>query len=159
MTEFTHGPRFDAATETPIGWVGVIAEEGSITGVEILDGRPRLRQPCSPVALQACEVLEEYFIRGNWVVNLSLAPTGTPFQQRVWQALQRIPSGQTVTYGALAEELGTGARAVGGACRANPIPLLIPCHRVLAANGHGGFAGHRTGRWPDIKRWLLDHEQ
>jgi methylated-DNA-[protein]-cysteine S-methyltransferase len=89
---------------------------------------------------------------------LPLRLEGTPFQRRVWERLQRIPRGQTLTYGELARELGTGARAIGGACRANRILLLVPCHRVVGRRGAGGFAGHRNGRWPRIKRWLLANE-
>ena len=69
-----------------------------------------------------------------------------------------IPAGSTRTYGELAKQLGTSARAIGGACRANPVLLLIPCHRVVAAHDKGGFAGHRSGRWVDIKRRLLQLE-
>ena len=91
--------------------------------------------------------------------KILLAPAGTLFQQRVWRALRRIPSGQVRSYGQLARTLGTSARAVGGACRANPIPVLIPCHRVVAATGEGGFMGKTAGRAMTIKRWLLHHEQ
>jgi methylated-DNA-[protein]-cysteine S-methyltransferase len=87
-----------------------------------------------------------------------VAPAGTPFQRRVWQRLSAIPAGETLTYGALARELGTSARAVGGACRTNPIPLVIPCHRVVATNGLGGYSGERGGDWLAKKRWLLAHE-
>lgn len=83
---------------------------------------------------------------------------GTAFQRRVWQALQAIPPGQTRTYGELAAELGTAARAVGGACRSNPCVLFIPCHRVVAAGGSGGFMGARGGARIDLKAALLRHE-
>ena len=84
---------------------------------------------------------------------------GTPFQRRVWQALRGIPSGSTCSYGELAHELGSSARAVGGACRRNPIPIVVPCHRVAAAaGGVGGFMGQRDGEALTIKQWLLDHE-
>lgn len=83
---------------------------------------------------------------------------GTVFQRRVWQALQAIPPGHTRTYGALAAELGTAARAVGGACRSNPCVLFIPCHRVVAAGGSGGFMGAQGGARIDLKAALLRHE-
>ena len=73
-------------------------------------------------------------------------------QQRVWRLLRAIPPGQTRTYGELAQALSTSPRAVGGACRANPIVLLIPCHRVVAVDGEGGFAGQREGTWPAMAR-------
>src|SRR3989344_3383893 len=84
---------------------------------------------------------------------------GTDFQQRVWRALQRIPAGRVLSYGELAHKLKTGARAVGNACRANRIPIVIHCHRVVAANGKGGFMGKTGGRALAIKDWLLTHER
>lgn len=83
---------------------------------------------------------------------------GTPFQQRLWRALREIPAGQVRRYGELALELGSGARAVGGGCRVNPLPLVVPCHRVLARQGMGGYAGATDGPLLEIKRWLLRHE-
>jgi methylated-DNA-[protein]-cysteine S-methyltransferase len=102
--------------------------------------------------------IQRWLAGGVWPRGFPLAPEGTPFQRRVWKELQRIPPGARLTYGELAERLKTAPRTVGGACRANPIPLLIPCHRVVAANGDGGFAGHTRGHWLEIKRWLLEHE-
>jgi methylated-DNA-[protein]-cysteine S-methyltransferase len=83
-------------------------------------------------------------------------PTGTPFQKRVWSLLRKIPPGRTVTYGAIANELGTpsAARAVGAANGANPIPIVIPCHRVIGANGT--LTGYGSGVFR--KEWLLAHE-
>ena len=83
---------------------------------------------------------------------------GTDFQQRVWWAMSRIPYAQTKTYGQLAKELNTSARAIGNACRQNPVPIIIPCHRVIASNGIGGFAGQTTGHRINAKQWLLKHE-
>ena len=85
-------------------------------------------------------------------------PSGTPFQKSVWQQLLTIPLGQTITYGELADQLNTSARAIGNACRENPLPIVIPCHRVLAKNGLGGYAGFTEGKKMDIKCWLLRHE-
>ena len=91
--------------------------------------------------------------------ELSLLPAGTPFQLRVWQALRDIPPGHPTTYGTLARQLGSAPRAVGQACGNNPIPIIIPCHRVVASNGLGGFMHAADGAPLDIKRWLLRHEQ
>lgn len=83
---------------------------------------------------------------------------GTPFQRRVWQAMLDIPCGETRTYGAIASQLGSSARAVGGACGRNPLPLLIPCHRIVAHHHIGGF-NQGTDAWLlGIKHWLLAHE-
>lgn len=103
-------------------------------------------------------LLQQYFSRGPSEAEVSLQPAGTAFQQRVWQRLRSIPAGEVVRYGELARELGSSARAVAGACRANPIPLLIPCHRVIAANGPGGYMGETAGEALAIKQWLLQHE-
>ncbi len=92
--------------------------------------------------------------------DLPLGPGGTPFQRRVWQALRAIPVGTVLSYGAFARQLGSSARAVGQACGANPFAPLVPCHRVVARDHLGGFAGSRDpgGEWLAIKRWLLRHE-
>ena len=91
--------------------------------------------------------------------DLPFVPSGTPFQLRVWHALMNIPAGQSTTYGALAKQLGTAARAVGQACGSNPLPILIPCHRVVAAHGLGGFMHASSGAPLDVKSWLLAHER
>jgi methylated-DNA-[protein]-cysteine S-methyltransferase len=112
-----------------------------------------------PAARRAAAALTRYFGGDPAALSdLPVAPVGTPFQRRVWQRLSAIPPGEALSYGALARELGTSARAVGGACRTNPIPLVIPCHRVVATNGLGGYSGERGGDWLAKKRWLLAHE-
>ena len=73
--------------------------------------------------------------------------------------MRRIPAGKTLSYGVLAKKLDTSARAVGNACRANPVPIIVPCHRVVASNGMGGFMGKRSGSPLDLKHWLLAHER
>jgi methylated-DNA-[protein]-cysteine S-methyltransferase len=103
--------------------------------------------------------LDAYWGNPIHLFELPIAPQGTPFQLRVWHALKNIPAGQPTTYGALAKQLGTAARAVGQACGANPLPIVIPCHRVVAASGLGGFM-HASGGAPlDVKTWLLKHEK
>lgn len=150
---------YDAALRTPIGWVGIRVARGAIVAVDMVGRRPAMSAgAASGLAGQAAEALQRYFATAELPVDLPLVPAGTPFQRRVWQRLQRIPRGRTVTYGELARELGTSARAIGGACRANPLPLLIPCHRVVAQGGLGGYSGERGGAWADTKRWLLRHE-
>jgi methylated-DNA-[protein]-cysteine S-methyltransferase len=104
------------------------------------------------------ETIQHYLQDPTKLNPLPLAPAGTPFQQKVWQAICRIPPGQTLTYTELAHQVSSGARAVANACGANPIPLFIPCHRVVAANGLGGFMKGRKSDSLNIKRWLLKHE-
>lgn len=117
-------------------------------------GKEKLNELMRQARLQ----LEAYSSSADQVLDLPLAPEGTVFQQKVWSVLCRIPPGQVRTYGDIASELGSSPRAVGNACRANPIPLFIPCHRVVAKSGMGGFAGQTRGRQMEIKIALLRHE-
>lgn len=109
--------------------------------------------------------LESYFNNPGFQFSLPCdIQLGTPFQQRVWQALTEIPSGKVKTYGELAKELKSSARAVGNACRRNLFPVIIPCHRVVSASGVGGYAGDTLDtqrgqiNFLQIKQWLLAHE-
>lgn len=102
--------------------------------------------------------LDGYFSRKKSFRKLALEPVGTPFQQSVWTELSNIPIGETQTYGDIAKTLNSSARAVGNACRKNPIQIIIPCHRVISAKGLGGYAGKTDGQQMNIKRWLLNHE-
>lgn len=125
------------------------------------DGAPALvaldwgwgsHQEPTPLLVEAKRQLDAYFDGTLARFSLPLAPDGTPFQRRVWAAMQTIPKGETRRYRDLAAMLGSGPRAIGGACGRNPIPVIIPCHRVLAANGLGGYSGHDG---LDTKRALL----
>ena len=102
--------------------------------------------------------IKKYFTDVRPFDSISLNPAGTPFQQSVWSELNKIPMGETRTYGEIAKILNTSARAVGNACRKNPIQIIVPCHRVVSAKGLGGYAGKTDGNQMNIKRWLLSHE-
>ena len=102
--------------------------------------------------------LKKYFSSAVSFNAISLLPNGTPFQKSVWRELSKIPLGKTCTYGDIANKLNSSPRAVGNACRRNPIAIIIPCHRVISAQGLGGYAGATDGKQLDIKRWLLNHE-
>ena len=138
-------------TESPIGPLRLGERDGAITAIEFSpfregDGRPRgERDDDHPVLAEAVRQLGEYFAGGRREFDLPLAPQGSDFQQRVWRELERIPWGQTVSYGAVAQRLGmtnAASRAVGLANGRNPIPVVIPCHRVVGANGTlTGYAG------------------
>lgn len=146
---------YDAVIELSFAWLGIRVSGGHITGLELSQAPlPGCSRP-DPLASEACRRLKAYSEGGEWPEDLPLAPVGTPFQQAVWRLMRAIPAGSTRTYGELARDLASSPRAVGGACRANPIALLIPCHRVVASNGEGGFAGHASGSWPAIKHCLL----
>ena len=145
-------------TPWPAVKLGICADDEAISSIDFLPESATEIAATSPVAQEALRQLHNYFLDPHRVFTLPIAPRGTPFQQRVWGALRRIPVGATISYGALARQLHSSARAVGGACRANPIPLIIPCHRVVAAQGMGGFMGATAGRGLRIKRCLLVHE-
>jgi methylated-DNA-[protein]-cysteine S-methyltransferase len=140
---------------SPLGELTVFEEDGSIIALEW--GRGAGAGTATPLLAAAKRQLDAYFDDPAVTFDLPLAPAGTPFRQRVWQAMRDIPAGQVLSYGAIAAKLGSSARAVGGACGANPIPIIIPCHRVVgAASALGGYSG---GDGPDTKRYLLAHEQ
>ncbi|CAA7621099.1 methylated-DNA--[protein]-cysteine S-methyltransferase [Magnetospirillum sp. SS-4] len=127
------------AFNTPIGPLALFEADGAIVAI---DWGWLPENEDSPLLLKARDQLEEYFEGRRTTFDLPLAPHGTPFQRRVWNALSEIPFGATLTYGQLADRLGTAPRALGGACGRNPIPVVIPCHRVLAAGGGlGGYSG------------------
>ena len=139
--------------------LGIRCDGDYVVGIEYLP-------PCAEVAPQsllAKEVVRQLFVwfaDPAFVFGLPLAPVGTPFQRRVWAAIAMIPSGETRSYGSLAASIGSGARAVGNACGANPYPLVVPCHRVIAADQSlGGFARQRGGFLLMVKQWLLQRER
>jgi methylated-DNA-[protein]-cysteine S-methyltransferase len=139
---------------TPLGPLTLSEEEGAIVALDW--GRGRDQQE-TPALRAAADQLQDYFDARRATFDVALAPFGSPFRQRVWAALRAIPPGETRGYGDLARDLGTAARAVGGANGANPIPILIPCHRVVGAGGAlGGYSG---GEGPATKRYLLDLER
>jgi len=142
--------------DTPIGTIGISWRCKVLTGVDLEPAAPSETSTCLPAFI--ADQLDAYFRDGSVRLNLAVEVQGTRFQHRVWQALRSIPSGRTVTYGDLAKQLGGSARAVGGACRANPCPIVVPCHRVVSATGLGGFSGDTSGRKLAVKRWLLRHE-
>ena len=148
-------PAARCTIESPVGPLTITAADGVITAVDfVAGGGPR---PNAGVLAEAARQLTEYFAGDRCEFALPLAPSGTPFRLRVWQAMQAIPYGQTRSYGDLARALDSAPRAVGGACGANPIPLVIPCHRVVGAGGAlGGFSG---GAGCDTKRQLLALER
>ena len=123
---------------TPVGTLTLSARDGAITAVE---WRQPLHDDPAPIFDQARAELTEYFAGARRRFSVPLAPGGSRFQQEFYAALTEIPHGETRSYGDLAQRLGVSAQAIGQACGANPIPVFIPCHRVLAANGLGGYSG------------------
>ncbi len=121
---------------------------------------PDLHQSDKPAGQEWAEQIAHYLSCGDdsRLRELPIEMEGTDHQCRVWDALRQIPSGKVRNYGSLAQQLGSGAQAVAGACRSNRIVLLVPCHRVVARHSIGGFMGHSAGRELMIKKWLLDLE-
>ncbi|MHB8535795.1 MAG: methylated-DNA--[protein]-cysteine S-methyltransferase [Sulfuricaulis sp.] len=150
---------YDAVIATPVGRLGIRLEGEALADIGFLGSDASLRAPRTAALRRVCRQLQAYFANPRFYFRMPLTMAGTAFQQRVWRALRRIPTGRTLSYGALARRLDTSARAVGNACRANPIPIVVPCHRVVAANGAGGFMGKRSGNALRLKHRLLEHER
>lgn len=158
MTELgEHG--FQCVVAAPGFALGIRCDEREIRGIEFLESRLETA-PLNALAAEAARQLRAYLGNPRFVFSLPLRISGTPFQRRVWEQIAAIPDQQTRTYGELAKALHNAPRAVGQACGANPFPLVVPCHRVIAANGGlGGFARQRGGFLLEVKRWLLAHER
>ncbi|MDR1996069.1 methylated-DNA--[protein]-cysteine S-methyltransferase [Azonexus sp.] len=149
---------YDAIVAAPGFCLGIRCNEDEVTAIDFLEPRPEIA-PQTPLAAEVVRQLRAYLADPARAFNLPLRPAGTPFQRRVWAAIAAIPYDQTRTYGQLAGDLHNAPRAVGQACGANPYPLIVPCHRVVASGGGlGGFARERGGFLLNVKRWLLRHE-
>ncbi len=131
----------------------------ALSRIDLLDHRARMHAAQSALAREICRQLDSYFLDPHHRFVLPLSVHGTLFQNRVWRTLRQIPPGRVLRYGDLARQLGTSARAIGGACRQNPIPIVVPCHRVIASSGVGGYMGELSGVALRMKRWLLFHER
>ena len=149
---------FDVIVGFPRMKVAVATRDDRVAEIRYLPPSAALLAPRNALAERAARQLERYRENPDARFDLPLAIEGTPFQHRLWAALCAIPRGKTLTYGELARALGGEARAVGQACGDNPLPIVIPCHRVVAAKGIGGFAHSTQGYLLEAKRWLLLHE-
>ena len=139
--------------------VAVATRGDRVAEIRYLPPDAPLQAPVNALAERAARALERYRADPDARFDLPLAVEGTPFQRRLWEALCGIPRGKTLTYGELARRLGAEPRAAGQACGDNRLPIVIPCHRVVAANGIGGFAHATAGYLIEAKRWLLAHER
>ncbi|MGH6620556.1 MAG: methylated-DNA--[protein]-cysteine S-methyltransferase [Alphaproteobacteria bacterium] len=137
----------------PLGPVTVRERGGAVSAIDFAAG---FEQRPTPLLHAAAAELAEYFAGDRTAFDLPLVAPASPFQRRMRDAMMAIPYGETRSYGALAALLGSNPRAVGQACGGNPIPIVVPCHRVLAADGRIG--GYSAGKGRDTKRWLLGHE-
>ncbi|MDO8933016.1 MAG: methylated-DNA--[protein]-cysteine S-methyltransferase [Rhodocyclaceae bacterium] len=149
---------YQAVVAAPGFALGVRCDADEILAIDFLEPQAGIA-PKALLAHEAVRQLRAYLADPRFVFGLPLAPAGTPFQRRVWAGVAAIPAGSTRSYGDLAQAVGSGPRAVGNACGANPYPVVVPCHRIVASGGGmGGFARQRGGFLLDVKRWLLRHE-
>lgn len=149
---------YQAKLATPFATLGVLTEAGMLTGIDFLPLECDSLAPQGELAAEVCRQLLAYLSDPTFRFDLPLRINSTAHRMKVWQALMQIPSGTVLRYGDLAAKIGSSPRAVGQACGANPIPVVIPCHRVLAKSGLGGFMHQGNGAPLLIKQWLLRHE-
>ena len=152
-------PKFQAKLDTAFALVGIRTEGDAPAEIVYLPRSAGTLSPANALAERACVQIEKYAADPGYRFALPLKQVGTPFQRRVWDQIAAIPCGETRTYGDLARSLRSAPRAVGQACGTNYFPLVIPCHRVVAADGLGGFAHASGGYLIEVKRRLLHHEQ
>lgn len=146
-----------ATIPTPFGAISIHTEDDFLVGLRMTATALPVQGSEDPFMRYVIGRINQYLVDPASALDIPVALRGTPFQQRVWRAMSAIPSGQTLTYGELAARVGSGPRAVANVCGANHVPLVIPCHRIVAKNGLGGFMrGDAQGL--AIKTWLLRHE-
>jgi methylated-DNA-[protein]-cysteine S-methyltransferase len=149
---------YDVTVDFPKFKVGVGVRDGVVTSLKYLPLSSPSIASKSELAKRAERQLEGYKRDANTTFDLPVVIEGTELQKAVWKAMCAIPRGRTRTYGDLARELGADARDIGQCCGDNRLPLVIPCHRIVAADGIGGFAHATSGYLLEAKRWLLMHE-
>jgi len=155
------GQQYDAIVPAPFGAVGIRTEGDVISGIDFLPPSFVARPATNLLAAKAAKQIAQYLAQPDFRFDLPLAESGTVFQRKVWQQIAAIPSGNAATYGQIAKRIRSAPRAVGGACGANPFPLITPCHRVMTSTGGlGGFSGRADDAefLLRVKRWLLAHE-
>lgn len=149
---------YQAKLAAPFAVLGIRVLGEALTGIDYLPLGIATLAPQNRLADKVCEQLLAYIADPGFEFSLPYELNGTAYQRRVWKAIAKIPGGHTLTYSDIARRIDSGPRAVGAACGANRIPIVIPCHRVVAKNGLGGFMNSRSGAPLEIKRWLLKHE-
>jgi len=143
----------------PFGALELCFVAGELSEIRFLPPGTPARRPAGEAQKRAANQIRSYLRNPLSPFSFELPRTGTEFQRLVWREIASIPPGQTRSYGAIARRLGTSPRAVGNATGANPLAVMIPCHRVISSSGGlGGFMGAEEGWGMDVKRWLLRHE-
>ena len=126
---------------SPLGMLEITEEDGELVSILFVSSSTPPTPPSTPLLSKAKKEMEEYFRGERSSFTLPLSPKGTPFQEKVWRELLKIKYGERISYGEIGERIGSKAyRAIGNACGKNPIPLIIPCHRVVGKNNLGGFS-------------------
>ena len=148
--------KYVAFIQTPIGNLKIIADDNAVTEI-LFDAEKTSEESTNKIIEQCKRELAEYFVGKRKEFTVPLNQKGSEFQKKVWDELQKIPYGKTVSYGYVAEKIGgkNMMRAVGGANKRNRIPIIVPCHRVIGSNG--SLVGYAGGLWR--KEWLLEHER
>jgi methylated-DNA-[protein]-cysteine S-methyltransferase len=151
---------YHARVRTPFATLGILADDRHVLAVRFLPVSVSAKMPVrDTLAHLACVQLMSYLDNPNFRFDLPVRLSGSKHQLDVWNGMCAIPAGKTLTYGELADAIGSNARAVGTACGQNPVPVIVPCHRIVATTGLGGFMGGKREQSLAIKRWLLEHEQ
>jgi methylated-DNA-[protein]-cysteine S-methyltransferase len=149
---------YQARHPTPFAVLGIRTAGDRLTGIDYLPSGAATLDPLTRFAARVCRQIDSYLDDPAYRWELPFDYRGSEFQCRVWRAIHAIPPGKTLSYADVARTVGSAPRPVGGACGANRIPLVIPCHRVVGSSGIGGFMHTRHGPGLEIKRWLLRHE-
>lgn len=145
---------------SPLGTLKITNDNSHIVGLTWYDEPgEKIADGDNALFIKACQWLDDYFCGKTAPQDLPFTLKGTDFQRRVWAQMLTIPAGTTLTYGEVAKRLNSSARAVGGACRVNPVVIVVPCHRIIAATGIGGYAGKVAGVMIDRKSQLLVCDQ
>jgi methylated-DNA-[protein]-cysteine S-methyltransferase len=152
---------FTAIVPAPFGAVGIRTEAGALRELTYLPPTYKAKAPRDALGKDVARQINAYLADADFVFSLSLPEVGTVHQRKVWGVISSIARGDVLTYAEVARLIGSAPRAVGQACGANWFPVVIPCHRVIAAGGIGGFGGYAQqdgGFHSSVKRWLLQHE-
>ena len=149
---------FDYILPSPVGNLGLDLTDRGILFLSYTSSKRKLKVPRSGLAAEVYQQLLEYFNLHRTQFDLPLDGQGTKFQKAVWRELSKISFGRSLTYSDVAKKLRSGPRAVGNACRNNPISIIVPCHRVVSKSGIGGYSGKVIGNPIKRKNWLLHHE-
>lgn len=164
MENKTQTSPINASVKTPVGWLGITTnDQNQLTKLHFLTSAAQPSQlpkhQSLPFLQEVIAQIQQYFQDATFKFTLPLHfDIGTEFEQKVWHALTETPTRKTLTYGELAQKLNTSPRAIGNTCRKNPIPIIVPCHRILSATGLGGYLGTRNGQPITTKQYLLNHE-